>query len=127
MPAERSVLLVDDSADILLAYGTALRRAGFDVRTTDSGNKALGLMRSCLPRVLILDLMMADGSGFEVLLKLQELDGPRPAVIVVTGVYTDEETSKRIRSEPAVFELLIKPVRAKTLVETVRRAIGIAL
>ncbi|MFA5141233.1 MAG: response regulator [Elusimicrobiota bacterium] len=126
-PECRKVLLVDDEQDILYAYGAALRHAGFEVQTAESGNKALGLMKQGLPQVLILDLMMGDGSGFEVLLKLQQLEGPKPAVIVVTGVYTDEETSRRIRGEPVVFELLIKPVRPKMLVETVRRAMGIAL
>jgi DNA-binding response OmpR family regulator len=121
------VLIVDDEEDILLAFSISLRKAGFEVQTAESGNKALGLMEHWLPRVLILDLMMSDGSGFEVLLKLQQLRGPKPAVIVVTGVYSDEESAQKVRNEPVVFDLLNKPVRTKTLVDTVIRAVGIAL
>jgi CheY-like chemotaxis protein len=42
------VLIVDDEEDILLAFSISLRKAGFEVQTAESGNKALGLMEHWL-------------------------------------------------------------------------------
>lgn len=117
------VLLVDDDDDLLEIYSLALRRAGFRIETATDGFKALEKIQSIRPDVVVLDLMMPNCSGFEVLLHLQELQGVRPPVIVMSGVHKDAMTVDRIRLEPIVFEFLFKPVKHKDLVDVVRRAI----
>lgn len=123
-PAEgKLVLLVDDDQDILEVYELILLKAGYRVEKALDGHAALGKMDSHLPDVVVLDLMMPNCSGFEVLLALQEKKGPKPPIIVVTGVYRDAETAQKVRSEPMVFDFLIKPIRHKKLLDTVRRAL----
>ena len=59
------LLLVEDEPDIQLIARASLRRAGFEVRTADSGLQALAEMATELPQVVVLDWHMPvlDGSA----------------------------------------------------------------
>lgn len=52
------LLLVEDEPDIQLIARASLRRAGFEVRTADSGLAALAAMATDLPQVVVLDWCM---------------------------------------------------------------------
>ncbi|MFH2202066.1 MAG: response regulator [Elusimicrobiota bacterium] len=120
---KKKVLLVDDDEDLLEIYELKLLKAGFDAETANGGLAALRKMETFIPDVVVLDLMMPNCSGFDVLLKLQQRAAPRPPVIVISGVHKDADTVQRIRMEPIVFEFLFKPISPKALVDTVRRAV----
>ena len=60
------ILVVDDDPDILRLVSAKLDRAGFDVLTASSGQRALDMIeRRGLPHLAIGDLMMPGMSGFD--------------------------------------------------------------
>lgn len=122
----KKVLIVDDDPDLLDMFQMTLENAGYEVETASSGHAALRTLKNSLPDAIILDLMMPDCSGFDVLLSLQEGTEKKPPIIVVSGVHQDANTVDRVRKEPIVFDFLFKPVKPDLVVDTVRRAISAA-
>jgi DNA-binding response OmpR family regulator len=65
------VLVVDDDDKILRFIASSLRLAGYHVFTTTSGEGALQLVESEKPQIMILDILMPQIDGFEVLKRLR--------------------------------------------------------
>jgi CheY-like chemotaxis protein len=86
LPANRCILVVDDDPGIRLLLMTYLRRRGFQVLDASNGREALERMRSAGPDLVIMDLMMPEVSGWDV---LRERSGDpflkRIPIIVVTA------------------------------------------
>lgn len=61
------VLLVEDERDLASLLAHNLRIEGFEVRSVEDGREALPVVRSWLPDLVILDLMLPGMDGFEVL------------------------------------------------------------
>lgn len=72
------VLVVDDEANIVELLQVSLKFQGFDVATAHSGVEALEVAQSYRPDAVILDVMMPEMDGFELLprLRQQGFDGP---------------------------------------------------
>lgn len=63
---KQKILLVDDDPDILEAMSAVLTAHGYDVITAKDGEEALSKLRSEMPDLMILDLMMPRMDGFAV-------------------------------------------------------------
>ncbi|MFH2203232.1 MAG: response regulator [Elusimicrobiota bacterium] len=122
-PQPVKILLVDDDEDLLKVYQLTLSKTGYEVDVAEGGYQALGKMDKTAYDIVVLDLMMPNCSGFEVLLKLQEKKGAKPSVIVATGAHKDADTVKRIRLEPIVADFLFKPLEADALIDAISRAL----
>jgi two-component system, OmpR family, KDP operon response regulator KdpE len=68
---KKSVLIVDDQPKVLKFIEIDLKLRGFHVVTTGSGEKALELITSMKPDVVLLDMIMPGMDGFETLKKLR--------------------------------------------------------
>ena len=77
-----AVLVVDDNVVIRKILRRALEHEGFTVLEAESGAKALALMESGLPALIVLDLMMLEMDGFKFLTQLRR-HPERQAVPVV--------------------------------------------
>src|SRR4030095_9494418 len=65
------ILVVDDTIKNLQVVGTMLRTQGFEVMPAASGDAALKCVRSRLPDLILLDLMMPEMDGLEVCRRLK--------------------------------------------------------
>ncbi len=90
--AKRRVLVVDDDVMILELMQTTLTRSGYEVHCVQSGEAALDSLSDLEPDLVILDLMMPEMSGFDVLRALRD-DGARRdlPVLVLTAKHLNEE------------------------------------
>jgi len=70
LPKKR-VLLVDDEVRILRIADIKLRVAGYEVITAMNGEEALQLIRTAMPDIVVLDIIMPIMDGFEVLKQLR--------------------------------------------------------
>lgn len=87
----KRVLLVDDDALVVRAYRDRLSAHGFQVNTAPDGMAAINLLRSARPDLIVLDLMMPNLSGVEVLKFIRA--EPRLAktpVVVLTNAYLND-------------------------------------
>jgi len=65
------VLVVDDNADICLVLGRLLARCGFTSHCAFGGREALAFLQTTTPKLVILDYMMPDLDGLEVLRQIR--------------------------------------------------------
>ncbi|MFZ6183633.1 response regulator [Nannocystis pusilla] len=81
-----SVLVVDDEPDIRELLRRLAERAQWSVREAANGREAIGALRSAIPDVVLLDLMMPEVDGFEVIQTMRAEPGWRDIpVIVITA------------------------------------------
>lgn len=66
------ILLVDDDMDTLRLVGLMLQRQGYEIRAANNGPQAITLAEQDLPDLILLDVMMPDGTeGFQFVWKLR--------------------------------------------------------
>ena len=82
--ASARLLVVDDEATILELLSGSLRLAGFEVVTAASGAEAVRVAASSRPDLVLLDVMMPDGDGFEALRRMRD-GGSEVPVIFLTA------------------------------------------
>jgi len=79
-----TVLVVDDEAVLAEMVSMALRYEGWDIVTAGDGSSAIAAARAQRPDVVVLDVMLPDMSGLDVLHKLRE-ENPRLPVLLLTA------------------------------------------
>ena len=67
METKQRVLVVDDEPGIGKVLSIKLRHSGFDVTTTTSGAEAIEIIRKQEPDIVLLDILMPDVTGMDVL------------------------------------------------------------
>jgi len=119
--ASASILVVDDEESALRAARRALRVHGFEhVLTCNDPRKALPMLDEHRVELLLLDLLMPQMSGEEVLEEVAR-QHPQLPVIVITAEQ-DVRTAVRCMKLGAA-DYLLKPVGAEQLAETVERVL----
>ncbi|WP_297342949.1 response regulator transcription factor [Amnibacterium sp.] len=78
------VLVVDDEPTLTDLLQMALRYEGWEVRTASDGRHALALAREFRPDAIVLDMMLPDIDGMQVLARVRQ-DGQQTAVLFLTA------------------------------------------
>jgi DNA-binding NtrC family response regulator len=115
MPPKR-ILVVDDDASIRRLVATVLKRENYDVDTADSGRHALAQIELTEYDVVVLDLMMPEISGKDVLKRL-EVRNPQIKCVIIMSAASRFEIAKA--TTPNVFTALPKPFEIKELITAV--------
>jgi DNA-binding response OmpR family regulator len=119
MAVSKTVLLVDDDADILSAMRTLVERKGYRVLTASDGNLGLAVAEREGPDLVVVDMMMPRKSGFLVLEKLKSRPEGGPRVIMITG---NEGSRHRAYAENlGVDDYIRKPFEMNRLLESIER------
>lgn len=88
---EARLLVVEDDPNILELLSASLRFAGFDVATATSGSAALSAAKTHRPDLVVLDIMLPDLDGFEVIRLLREGGTRTPVVFLTARDATDDK------------------------------------
>ncbi len=109
----KTVLIVDDEADLRDSLQYILNLNSFNVLVAESGNQAIKLLSSGAHKIdlILSDINMPDGDGFELLAKVNELPQKIP-MILMTG-------RTQIQAPKEAFGLLLKPFSFDNLIELV--------
>ena len=117
MPEAR-VLVVDDEDSITDLVATALRYVGFEVAVAANGRQALERAATFRPELIVLDVMLPDLDGFEVVRRLRT-DGLRVPVVFLTARDATEDKVAGLTiggddyvTKPFSLEELVARVRA---------------
>ena len=87
---EARLLVVEDDPNILELLSASLRFAGFEVATATTGSEGVTAALKAQPDLVVLDVMLPDLDGFEVL-KLMRSEGGRFPVVFLTARDTTED------------------------------------
>jgi DNA-binding response OmpR family regulator len=110
------VLLVEDEESITAPLTEALAREGFDATVARTAAEALDLARTVEPDLVLLDLMLPDGSGFDVCRELRR--DSRVPIIMVTA--RGEEADRIVGLELGADDYVTKPFSAREVVARMR-------
>ena len=115
-----TIVVAEDDADLRGVLTTSLTRHGHRVIAARDGAEALAAIERESVDLLVLDLVMPNIDGFEVLARLKELkNGESIPVVVVTGTDSSTTELQALRLGANVF--LTKPIEAAALAEQVTR------
>jgi signal transduction histidine kinase/DNA-binding response OmpR family regulator len=110
-PAEKSILVVDDDANIRSLLQQELTEAGYAVRLAEDGRMALALIREEMPGLVILDVMMPEMNGFDVAAVLKNDPATMHIPIIILSILEDKERGFRL----GVDRYLTKPIDTPSL------------
>lgn len=114
----KRVLVVDDDGSIRELVGTLLRREGFEVDSVQSGNAAIASLSEKEYDAVVLDLMILDGSGQDV---LQTVATQRPHAKCVVVISATSAASIEAVDIDNVVAKLRKPFDIRELVAAVHK------
>ena len=118
-PILPQLLVADDSPAQRHALCSFLRKCGYDVAEAGDGNSVVRHLKECAVDLLLLDLNMPQGDGFEVLTYLQTHRRALP-VILLSGMALDQIQHRMHRlPEKQLPVLLLKPVDPQQLLQLV--------
>ena len=115
-----TILIVDDQPENLSVLGELLQGAGYRVKVANSGNVALHLARQ-LPRpgLILLDVVMPEMSGHEVLAQLRDDPAMRDIpVIFLTAQDSDEDEERAF--DAGIADYILKPLKPAVVLARVR-------
>jgi len=117
----KTVMLVDDSATILLSMSTILSKAGYGVEKASSAEEGLTKFKGGIkPDLLITDLNMPGMNGIEFIKKVRT-DVPNLRFMPILFLTTESQQSKRDEAKAAgASGWLVKPVNAEQLLGTIK-------
>jgi UDP-3-O-[3-hydroxymyristoyl] N-acetylglucosamine deacetylase len=115
-----TVLVVDDEGEIRSSLRGVLSDEGLRVLEAEDGRRALSLVRSERPELVLLDVWMPEVDGIELLRSLQE-EPDRPQVIMISG-HGSIETAVQA-TKLGAFDFIEKPFSIDALLQVVNRAL----
>ena len=108
------ILVVDDNVDSIMILRSILESQGYAVRTAQSGTDALSLLSHEVPDLVLLDVMMPQMSGMEVLERIKTTHAwSKVPVIMVTAKIQDEDVMSGYQHGADYY--ITKPCTAKQL------------
>ncbi len=120
MAGER-ILAVDDDAGILRVFTSVLESEGYKVETASNGANAIKLAKTSFFNLALLDIMLPDMQGTELLTQLQKV-APRMIKIMMTGFPSIENTVKSLNLHADAF--LTKPFRPDELLAVINEQLS---
>ena len=119
-PAGPRILVVDDEPGITGMLAIVLEKEGYAVRTAGTCAEGLRLVEESAPDLVLTDLRMPDGTGFDVLRKTRETSAETPVVIITA--YTSTKTAIEALKAGA-YDYVSKPFDVEELKHVVGKAL----
>jgi two-component system response regulator RegX3 len=114
--AKRTILLVEDEASIVQPLADALGREGFDAHVATTAAEGIDLGRQLEPDLVLLDLMLPDGSGFDVCRELRRTSDVPIVMLTARG----DEADRVVGLELGADDYVVKPFSAREVIARIR-------
>jgi DNA-binding response OmpR family regulator len=112
----RTILVVEDEDSIALPLATALQREGYATRVTGSVPEAIALAAELQPDLMLLDVMLSDGSGLDVCREVRRHSSMPIIMLTARG----DETDRVVGLELGADDYVVKPFSARELIARIR-------
>lgn len=122
--SRRKVLIVDDEPDFCAMVKDYLSlRGGFDVEVADSGFAAGLTVARFRPGVILMDILMPDMDGFEVVKMLRQDPEMRAIPVIACTAYKDPQIEERVRRE-GFNGFMLKPIKLDSLLTAMEQVLS---
>ncbi len=114
------VAIIEDDPAIIQMYKLKFETEGYDVQTAGDGLEGLALIESFMPNAVLLDLMMPNMNGMEMLSKLRSMANAREQKVLVLTYMGDTETATKVYKMAADDYIVKAEMTPLQVVERVR-------
>lgn len=120
----KKILIADDEQNIVISLEFLMKREGFEVEVANDGESALRKLAELRPDLVLLDVMMANKSGYEVCQAIRANPEWRSTkVLMLTAKGRETEVAKGMALGADAY--MTKPFSTKDLVVRVRQLLGV--
>jgi two-component system chemotaxis response regulator CheY len=118
-----TILIVDDSATMLMSLKSALSIGGYQVETANNGQSALDKLKAGLkPSLILTDINMPVMGGLELIKNVRALPGCR--FFPILTLTTESEASKRAEGKRlGATGWLVKPIAGNDLIKVIKQVL----
>jgi signal transduction histidine kinase/DNA-binding response OmpR family regulator len=116
----RRIALIDDDAEFARRLGGFLVECGFEVRSAATLASGRALVEGWLPDVVLLDRLLPDGDGFDLLAQLKGAEATRQIPVLMVSVLKERGLSNRLGASG----YLIKPATARDVYSRIIELLG---
>ncbi len=113
------ILIVDDEEHLLLIYKKLLLNAGYQVFTAQNGTDAIEMAKKHRPQLVLLDVILPDISGIDVLKTLKKQPETQHCFVVLISSKLISSDDRSLGLETGADDYLLKPIQNRELVARV--------
>ncbi|MEM4157563.1 MAG: response regulator [Candidatus Methanomethylicaceae archaeon] len=117
---EKKILIIDDDEDIVQSLSTLLSSIGFVVDTAVTGEEAIKKSKQNVYNIALIDIVLPDMTGIDLLTKLEERT-PKTRKVIITGYASLDNAVKALNLGANAY--LIKPVDPGELINIIKKQI----
>lgn len=103
----KKIVIIEDEHDLAAALQESLSQRGFVVRTASKGEEGIGIIKQDRPDIILLDLILPDMNGIDVLKALKPIRDEQNIPVIVLSNIDDPDEFKEAR-EYDIEEYLVK-------------------
>jgi two-component system sensor histidine kinase/response regulator len=118
--ASYKVLVVDDNPDLMHFYQRYVQGTRYQIVSLREGARVFETIQTVAPDVIVLDVMLPDADGWELLSHLHNHPTARSIPVIVCSVVREEELALALGAKLYVP----KPVRRQEFIQALDRAMG---
>lgn len=126
MGKKNNILIVDDSETNLVLLEAILEDDGYDIQKAESAKVALKLLSKKIPDLILLDLLMPNENGFDLLKRLKSNDKFKSIPIIIVTAFANQE-NMLIAKKLGAFDLIEKPINIPEFLEKVYNALNLSI
>ena len=115
------MLVIDDDPNILELIQIILETEGHEASLLASGEKAVEHVQATRPDVILLDIVMGEHHGMEVLAELKVV-APEVPVVLLSGAVSQVSDMRSIARALGAHDFIEKPFDAQQLIDVVNQA-----
>jgi len=122
--AKPKIAIVEDDLAISQMYRLKFEAEGYEVATAENGQTGLDLIKNFAPDVVLLDMMMPQMNGDEVLRRVRAADWGKGTKVLILTNMGKEEASKSLESLHVHSYIVKAEMTPKQVAERVKQALG---
>lgn len=116
---KKEILIIDDSATNVFLIESVLTENGYNTMSATNAKDAMKLMEKKTPNLILLDLLMPQISGFDLIRTFKQNNNLSHIPIIAVSAITDEDKISEIISLGAIF-FLNKPIIINELLDKIQ-------
>ena len=117
------VAIIEDDQAISQMYRIKFEAEGYDVETAENGKQGLELCEKMVPDIILLDLMMPEMNGDEMLEKLRQTDWGASIKVVILTNMGEQEIPASVKSQNVSAVILKADMTPRQVAELVKKTI----
>jgi len=124
MSENRCILVVDDDADCCAMVSAILSSKGFQPEVCLSGREAFEKLKTIKPAMIILDIMMPEMSGYDVVVRLKQKPETQNIPVMMLSAKSEPEDLITGYKDYAVEYYITKPFTTHQLIAGIKLVLG---